>query len=304
MRNLFKYWLLALLVTTMAIGPISAAQWSECGCSLPEPNYQSECGCETYSSPCDGCCTQFGEGSEDLSDCCGEEVTAETTRNDNQDPQPVPEKSQKAEPITPLKKNEPKPSVEPQTTPPVTTDMPAEHPAVPSQPDVTNQPESAPTHEAPVAQPKPEPPAVELSPAQPEADPLDTLFAPPATDSTPATDPSEPAKEAEPDDEDDPLEDLFSNTHYPDPLSIAGGLESNVTRAWTDNTAKFRCEARLLGISQGKIALAQASGKISLVPLRRLSDRDLDFVYQQVLAKREMLARQAEDAKLAGVWSE
>ena len=236
----------------------------------------------------------------------GEVVEAEVS-----DPQPVQIEPKVTEDLAPLKESEP--SAMPKSKTPVTPVTPTEQPVVPELNVPNDLFETPPATDTSAVQPEPDPqpemPAAEETTVEPEPDPLDSLFDPPASDPLPSAEEPAPAEEtqkddAEPAEEEDPLDDLFGEVGRPDVLSVPGGLRGSASRTWTDNTAKYHCEARLLGVEQGKIVLAQANGKISHVPLRRLSDRDLGFVYQQVVAQRDILARQAEAEQLASVWSE
>ena len=84
-----------------------------------------------------------------------------------------------------------------------------------------------------------------------------------------------------------------------DILTQNGGLESELVRVWTDDTGRYQCEARLLTTHSNGIVLIKPNGYQAVVPLVRLSDGDLQFVRQQVNAKREMLAQQATTKRFA-----
>ncbi len=86
-------------------------------------------------------------------------------------------------------------------------------------------------------------------------------------------------------------------------LSSAGGLKSKSNRTWTDNTAKYECEARLVRVAEKHVVLIRSSGKQVTVPFSRLANDDLHFVRQQLTALRSVKTRDAEAAKLAVQWS-
>lgn len=303
MLNILRCSLVVVLATVMTISPALVAQTMGCGCSAPEPVSCWGCGCDHSCDVCGSCSADAYVVPTELA-CCGETVVHEAQPSDQdayypEAEQAVPEPATEA---APMDNHEPKPAVMPKAESPVTAETPAEQPAAPMEYHM-NDLAAPPVTDTPVAEPKPEVPPVEETPAEPESEPLDDLFAPPAADPTPVEEESAPADEPkesedEPAEESDSLDDLFGK------LNVPGGLESEAPRTWTDNTAKYHCEAKLLGVSQGKVVLAKVGGKISQVPLRRLSERDLSFVYQQVLAKRELLARRAETERVASVWSE
>ena len=86
-------------------------------------------------------------------------------------------------------------------------------------------------------------------------------------------------------------------------LEKAGGLLSKTERTWTDNTASFQCEARLLRVTAKNIVLRQSTGAQRVVPLARLANVDLQFVRNQITALRVVRARDAAAEKLlAVVW--
>ncbi len=142
--------------------------------------------------------------------------------------------------------------------------------------------------------------------------PVEDLFEPsgkeqpaPTTDPSPAEPPAAQPEEAEePDTPESPsLDDLFGEADNPGRLRERGGLESPSMRRWTDNTARFSCEACLMRVTPQSVVLMKRSGKTSAVRLARLSDEDIRFVHQQVVAKRMQLAHRAAAEKLASVWS-
>ena len=307
MRTAMRYLLVTFLSTILIPGPAAAQYWSDCGCHEVEPACCSACGCEAVVT-CDSCCSA-AYMSEPVITSCGGEVADKVEAAE-----PVvakPEQSPPEPAKTPASKEDPSPAevsppaavAEPERTIPMTIDPVKEEPAVPAQPETSNLFDSPPAVATPSAAPQDVVPVQQPEQPETEVETTESFFDTPVEDPAPSTDEPAPAEESEPAEEDDPLDDLFSGLQMPAILSVAGGLDSRATRTWTDNTAKYQCEARLSGLSRGAVVLAQASGKISHVPLRRLSDNDLSFVYQQVVAKREFLAQLAEQEKLASVWT-
>lgn len=325
---MFRYALVAILVGSMTVNPAWAYYGMDCGCSAveSEPVVTSDdcaaCGAEVDTAaevacdsvvPCESCepCTkaieQVEESAVDYADCgCeganeGAPIEAQPVEAPKhpeqlpvQDPKPVADA-----PVTP-----------PATTvPPVTTEkpLPPANVITPAEPATTTP--AAPVETAP---PVETPPPVETTPpvetpSEPPAEEADDLFGEPAAESTPPAEEStadeapaeDPATEESPAEEstefaapaDDPLEDFFNAVPRPNALQVAGGLESQIHRTWTDNTGKYRCEARLVSVELDEVVLHKADGQPKRVPLVRLSDADLTFVHEQVVAKREMLAQ-------------
>ena len=312
MLNILRHSLVTVLATVLTIGPVSAAQWMGCGCETPpEPIHYSPCGCEAYVEPCSSCCEE-----STVETPTAKAETADPLPAPKQDPEPQSVQRQPTEPQpSPLEESDSEPAFEPDAGSTLPVQSPREQPAVlepDSVKDLFDTPSEA---DAPITPTETDP---IVGPSTTEAD---ELFLP-VDDSAPVEDPTaedptpedpagdepaieEPAEDAaEPVEEEDPLEDIFGQTNRSAAQAASGGFPMSEFHTWTDNTAKFHCEARFLGVAQGKIVLAHADGRISRVPLRRLSGDDLSFVYQHVVAKREMLARQAEAEKLASVWSE
>ena len=46
------------------------------------------------------------------------------------------------------------------------------------------------------------------------------------------------------------------------------------TRTWTDSTGKFKVDAALVNVSDGKVNLRRSDGRTMSIPLERLSDAD------------------------------
>lgn len=96
----------------------------------------------------------------------------------------------------------------------------------------------------------------------------------------------------------------FSNLEErPSVLADAGGLQSDADRTWTDDTATFQCQARLVHVTSKNVILRRASGAELRVPYARLGQADLQFVHQQVVALRVARSRYAAAEKLAVAWA-
>lgn len=122
--------------------------------------------------------------------------------------------------------------------------------------------------------------------------------------------PSAPAEEApateSPDEEEDiktDLDDLFSQDATWQQLTVAGGLHGHLLRTWTDNTGKFSCDAKLVRVSPREVVLLRADQSELKVPLQKLSEADLHFVRDQVVALRSVRARSSTE-KLAVAWAD
>jgi hypothetical protein len=226
--------------------------------------------------------------------CCGE-VMMEESHPAARQPQPAPKRPAMGKEPAPAKQPEPKTMAKPSDKPPVAAEKPLPPPIVPD-----SEPEEMPT--------------MEEKPAETEPKSADDLSSTPATDPAPVPEKTPPAeepaadesekKEAEPVEEKDPLEDFFSDARQPAALSAPGGFDSNSHRQWTDNTGNYHCQARLVSVNRHEIVLSKSEGQLRTVSLRRLSDEDLKFVHGQVVAKREVLARQSANEKLASHWAE
>jgi hypothetical protein len=49
-------------------------------------------------------------------------------------------------------------------------------------------------------------------------------------------------------------------------------------RNWVDNTGTFSVQGKLIAILDGKVRLLKDNGRTTTVPLRRLSQSDVDYV--------------------------
>jgi hypothetical protein len=61
-------------------------------------------------------------------------------------------------------------------------------------------------------------------------------------------------------------------------------LEPSKFRTWTDITGKFKTEAALVGLENGKVLLKKKDGRSVALDIQRLSQADQDFVHSQVAA--------------------
>ncbi len=169
-----------------------------------------------------------------------------------------------------------------------------------------------------------EPIAAEDQPA--EVDPLDEAFPSDSEETEVPTDPapfdSEETNEAEeteppvefetpeeeaetPGEEEAPsLDDLFGQHRAQPVLNELGGLESHAVRRWTDDGARFHCDARLQQVTAKTVILLKDNGKRIAVLFSRLSDNDLQFIQRQVVAQRQLLAQPEAGQQLASLLSE
>ncbi|TWU25752.1 SHD1 domain-containing protein [Bythopirellula polymerisocia] len=150
--------------------------------------------------------------------------------------------------------------------------------------------EQPPTSESPEAS---ELVPVEESNQEPEnkSDSFEDLFGP--VDGEP-----EPKEEAKP----EPF-DPFSQEGLPPKISSDKDLASTESRVWTDSSAEFSCEARLVSLTSKLVLLQSVTGNRISIHLSRLSDADLTFLQEYVHAQRMVLARESLAAQLASSWS-
>jgi hypothetical protein len=133
--------------------------------------------------------------------------------------------------------------------------------------------------EKPADKPAATPPAAESKPAA-----GDDLFGAPAADKAapPAEKPADkPAGEEKKDEK--KSDDIFGSSSSV--LHEVGGLASNETRQWVDNTGNFSCQARLVRLVDGQVQLLKDNGHTTTVRLSRLSANDLRFVERQASAQ-------------------
>jgi SLA1 homology domain 1, SHD1 len=165
-----------------------------------------------------------------------------------------------------------------------------------------SKPAPAPAKEAPAASMPALPSTPAEKPSSPAADdlfgtPLSEPAAPaekksdemkaPATSAPAEGDKSAPADKDKDKKKDD---DLFGG--FGAILREPGGLASNEMRHWVDNTGNFSCEGRLVRVLDGQVQLLKDNGHNSTVPMGRLSEADLSFVYRQASAQRSQSADQ------------
>ena len=124
----------------------------------------------------------------------------------------------------------------------------------------------------------------ETVPEQPASDPLDDLFSP--ADST-----DEPAPKQDETKEEKPAEsetfDPFSHNELPTLEIVLADAE---LRSWSDRQAVEHCQAKLVSVTTEGIFVTKASGEMLEINFTDLSDDDLNFVRNQVLAQRDLLA--------------
>jgi hypothetical protein len=106
------------------------------------------------------------------------------------------------------------------------------------------------------------------------------------TPEQPKADETAPADQAAPPTEEQPKEsdDLFGG--FGTILREPGGLASDATRTWVDNTGQYSCQARMIQFKDGHVRLLKDSGRTATVPVYRLSQGDLEFVQRQASAQR------------------
>ena len=319
MREFVRQTLVGCLIATLTVGPSFACHQGDCGCHdcYPAPAVDCwDCGSPCSQADCTVGCSELVYIEDDPCGCGGTTLVhdPESAPVEAAQPAPAQEMPDRSEVVPPPTITDPQPKpAEKMAEEPTTVELP---------PEPTKEiPETIPEVEVPEpaveedleslfdapqeSEPEAETPPMEEPAEETETDSLDDLFSepPPETDEEPPAEdmPEEPAESEE---SDDLLDDLFGEVGLPAELVAPGGLRSRTHRTWTDNTAKYQCQARLLGVAQGEIVLAKADGKIKRVPMRRLSDADLRFAYGQVVAERELLARLGATKKLASTWSQ
>jgi hypothetical protein len=131
----------------------------------------------------------------------------------------------------------------------------------------------------------------------PAEDPLDDLFAPPSPATDPAVEPE--SKPDQPDGEETDRYDPFSQQELPTELRVPGGLASHEFRNWSNRTASFHCDARLVRLTTDGVFLAEPSGGWVAMSFSQLSDADLSFVRAQIRAQRMVLANSNPATQIA-----
>lgn len=128
---------------------------------------------------------------------------------------------------------------------------------------------------------EPQPAADDASPIAADGEMDFDLTADDAAPAGPEADDAEPT--AAQDDQFDPLSARNGQPVEPtDKLALAEpcSLEQAAEREWTDNTGRFRVQARLVELQGGQVRLLKDTGKYTTVPLARLSASDRAYVEQ------------------------
>lgn len=125
------------------------------------------------------------------------------------------------------------------------------------------------------------------TPAEGEATPAEDTSTP-AESGTEETPSETPAEEAAPAEGAAPAEESSDDIFGPSSavLREPGGLASEETRLWVDNTGRFSCRGRLVRFLDGQVRLLKDNGRTTTVPLYRLSTNDLAFVHRQASAQQ------------------
>lgn len=119
---------------------------------------------------------------------------------------------------------------------------------------------------------------------QPASDPLDDLFNP--ADST-----DEPAPKQDETKEEKPAEsDVFDPFGHNELPSLEIVLADAGLRSWSNRDSVEHCRAKLISVTTEGIFVTKASGEMLEINFTALSDDDLIFVRNQVLAQRDLLA--------------
>lgn len=203
----------------------------------------------------------------------------------------------------------------PLNTPSTATDAampPVEQPAAPVTPPTEAPPEPAPTTPQPgpfdelfpdtssetEAQPPSEqPPATETAPT--EAPPAATSEQPPtsATETPePTTEQATPATEEEPATTPD-FDELFGPSTSIDVLTLPGGWASSASRPWSIAGGRAPIAGRVTSVTSDHVVLLSDDGPSQSVRYAELADDDLNFLRQQIEARRAQLATQTPDGE-------
>jgi hypothetical protein len=268
----------------MAYGPL------DCG-DLPP------CGCEPVVI-CDPCA-----------------VTPEPTPPKAPDQLPAPPAASQAEPTgegdepAPATPNEfpSPPNVNtPAVEPPPSSVTPAEE--APADRPATDQPATPESPPADDASRYSTPPTEE--PTTPPTDPYEGLFPPDAAEAesetpaaeTPSTE--SPATEGAPAAEEPrtpEYDELFPPSSATRVLSAPGGWTSDAPRLWKDADGRVLAIGRITGVTAQQLVLARDDGAEQAFPYAALSNADLQYLREQVSARRAELTSPADrDRLLAG----
>lgn len=120
---------------------------------------------------------------------------------------------------------------------------------------------------------------------QPASDPLDDLFSPAKSTDEPAPKQEDETKEEKPAESE--TFDPFSHNELPTLEIVLADAE---LRSWSDRQAVEHCQAKLVSVTTEGIFVTKASGEMLELSFAELSDSDLNFVHNQVLAQRDLLA--------------
>jgi hypothetical protein len=233
-------------------------------------------------------------------------ITTPTTPVNPAPPTPTPPAPTPPAPTPPAPTPPAPPSslFEPEAPAPAPGTPPAEKPAAPPE-SIFETPSSAtpPAEKAPApTPPAPSGPAAGATPPAEKKPPAESndIFATPVTPAAapelkpaekPATDEGKkeekPAEKPAGEEKKKADEDIFSAS--PSVLREAGGLASDETRLWVDNTGSFSCHGRLVRFLDGKVRIMKENGRTTTVPLARLSAVDLEFVNRQASAQQAEL---------------
>ena len=59
---------------------------------------------------------------------------------------------------------------------------------------------------------------------------------------------------------------------------IASPIQAEEFRSWTDSTGRFKLEAKLVSLDEGKVTLVKKDGKKMMIDLKKLSQKDQEYV--------------------------
>jgi hypothetical protein len=215
-------------------------------------------------------------------------------------------------------------SAAPAKTAPTEPTLPFEQPSTTTPAEAPSPAETTPT-KTPAETPAedifstPTTPAEAPSTEKPAESGTNDIFSEPPASGTPSSNEGKPAEGTAPADGGSPL-DMF-NTPAEKPtdgakegastekvkkartfmasnvLGEPGGLASSEMRTWVDNTGRYSCQGRLVRFMDGYVRLVKDNGRMTTVPLYRLSANDLAFVNRQASAGPQETFAQAETAE-------